>query len=655
MGIKDLWSKLLGDIKKKDAVPFSAFKGSIVGIDISVWLHRYCHSDTVALCMNSEPKYKPTELVTKFQINHRSLVDAGITPYYCFDGFRHPMKVVARKERDEKKNKAEEWLSAFYRDGLENRPIDDARRELAMRYLRDLTNPDELIVSCIIEWMEREKILYDCAPFEAEWQLVQLEKEGVVDAVMTTDGDAIILGAKVVLFDDDFSKSRWKVYRQEDILRGGSPISEYDVAKWPAIASMLGSDYHERIPFVGYASVMKVLPSLKDFEPETIASAMKEQYSSQWNKLPEDYDYTDSLSKSIALFKHAPVLDNENNMVPLNALEEEVSWGMCIGLGVASPAEVLPSNVREEDYSSARRFRGPTFISGRDLPTFETLFYTVDDNPNVPPETPLPRYARLDFEKVPICCLHSGVLQSFITARLGYGITGNREKLEKAVQDLDFLKKPILEPEKVPIQIGRWLVSEALEPTEGSDWTHDGYFRAIRECVETIIDSVVKQFYPRGNEHNRVRAMRLIEGGNVDFTTFEYRECKSRADGKRVLLFRSLCAPSMKTEVASANVGEDEGKEKGYILYLAFDSADGSLLPYPFSCCGCYDGRGCCSHQLAKLGVFRLIQHSPSQSCFEEAMPVSPYLLQNIPTLVESVAIVEFEKRSKAAKKRRLS
>jgi hypothetical protein len=61
MGIKDLWSQALGNIKKKDAVPFSTFKGRVVGIDVSIWLHKYCHTDTVALHLNSEPKYALTQ------------------------------------------------------------------------------------------------------------------------------------------------------------------------------------------------------------------------------------------------------------------------------------------------------------------------------------------------------------------------------------------------------------------------------------------------------------------------------------------------------------------------------------------------------------------------------------------------------------------
>jgi 5'-3' exonuclease len=179
----------------------------------------------VALHLNSEPKYAPTELLAKFQGNHRALVDEGITPYYCFDGFRHPMKKVARAERESKHNVAKQWLDDFYDDARNNRPIDDTRRESAMKYLRDITIPCPLVIGYIVEWMGRENIRFECAPFEAEWQLVQMESENIISAVMTTDGDAIILGAKTVLFDVDFKKKTWKVYRQHDLISGDSPLA----------------------------------------------------------------------------------------------------------------------------------------------------------------------------------------------------------------------------------------------------------------------------------------------------------------------------------------------------------------------------------------------------------------------------------------------
>jgi hypothetical protein len=64
--------------------------------------------------LNSESKYALTELLAIFQYNHHALVDDGIAPYYCFDGFHHPMKKVAWEEQENKYNVTKQWLHCFY-------------------------------------------------------------------------------------------------------------------------------------------------------------------------------------------------------------------------------------------------------------------------------------------------------------------------------------------------------------------------------------------------------------------------------------------------------------------------------------------------------------------------------------------------------------
>jgi hypothetical protein len=114
--------------------------------------------DTVVLCLNSEPKYAPTELLAIFQYNHHALVDDRIAPYYCSDGFCHPMKKVAWEEQENTYNITKQWLNCFYDDAHSDHAIDDARRESAMKYLRDITIPVPLVVSYIVEWMGCENI-----------------------------------------------------------------------------------------------------------------------------------------------------------------------------------------------------------------------------------------------------------------------------------------------------------------------------------------------------------------------------------------------------------------------------------------------------------------------------------------------------------------
>jgi hypothetical protein len=105
------------------------------------------------LRLNSEPKYAQMELLAIFQYNHHVLVDDGIAPYYCSDGFCDPMKKVAWEEQENKYNVAKQWPNCFYHDACNDCPIDDARRKSVMKYLRDITIPDLFSVILLNGWV----------------------------------------------------------------------------------------------------------------------------------------------------------------------------------------------------------------------------------------------------------------------------------------------------------------------------------------------------------------------------------------------------------------------------------------------------------------------------------------------------------------------
>jgi len=92
--------------------------------------------------------------------------------------------------------------------------------------------------------------------------------------------------------------------------------------------------------------------------------------------------------------------------------------------------------------------------------------------------------------------------------------------------------------------------------------------------------------------------------------------------------------PSMKSKVKSAN-DKVEQEDSGYTAYLAFGGQCKEMFGYPYSCCGCYDGRGLCSHLLALLLEFMLIQRSPSKEEYMLQKPPPASQLQNTPELCE--------------------
>ena len=128
-------------------------------------------------------------------------------------------------------------------------------------------------------------------------------------------------------------------------------------------------------------------------------------------------------------------------------------------------------------------------------------------------------------------------------------------------------------------------------------------------------------------------------------TSLYYQHCHSTKDTTEVFLFKSICIPSMKTKVVSADESNDT-EEDGYQLFMVFDASGGEVLPYPFTCCGCYDGRTFCSHLLAQLLAFWQIQRCNSWAAFVEIWPPLPTPTQGIPTLFENLVAPELESRN---------
>jgi len=424
MGTSDLWSEALGNINKQPSVPFTTAGGKIIGIDISVWLHKNIHTDLNAQCLLAHPPYPPTDLVTSIKCLHNNLVKAGVIPYYVFDGSRHPMKSVARQQRDKKLEKAREHIENFYSRGRNGEIIDEEHRIEALKYSRDLAVPTiEILGEIVLNWMKPAGINYCCAPFEAEHQLIQMEKDGRIQGIMTEDGDAIILGANKVYFKVDVLNSKWKIY-DAILSTRDTPLGSVEKIHWPAVGNILGSDYCKRVKGMGVKRCFeKLLPRLDTFTGNEIEQTIKSIFPRF--VVPENFVAT--FNKAVGLFKHCPVLDLHGNLLPLHPLPPDSSWLESIGF---DPISLLDKSI--VDFLAASKFDGPCFSNGRSLHKFNIPIYNAEENTMALGCT-LPRFARLNLDIVPIVCLQTNVLQCWITARLGYPYPGQRHEIERVI------------------------------------------------------------------------------------------------------------------------------------------------------------------------------------------------------------------------------
>ena len=105
---------------------------------------------------------------------------------------------------------------------------------------------------------------------------VCLEQMNIVDAVMSIDGDCIVLGATKLCFNVNFNSEMFQVYEKsiDTLDTQKNPLFQYESSKWPLIASLLGNDYIKRIPNVGFATIFnKVLPKMATWNAQDAMNA----------------------------------------------------------------------------------------------------------------------------------------------------------------------------------------------------------------------------------------------------------------------------------------------------------------------------------------------------------------------------------------------
>lgn len=162
------------------------FAGQTLGIDAYGWLHR----GTVA-CAIELAQGKPTRKHIEFALNRvRMLIHFGIKPYLIFDGDYLPSKSHTEKERSAKRKESK-------RVGLELLRM--GRVSQAHLELQKAVDVTPLMARELIEELKRLDVPYIVAPYEADSQMAYLEKQGIINGILSEDSDLLVFGAKCLL------------------------------------------------------------------------------------------------------------------------------------------------------------------------------------------------------------------------------------------------------------------------------------------------------------------------------------------------------------------------------------------------------------------------------------------------------------------------
>ncbi|KAL7910925.1 hypothetical protein GGI35DRAFT_446020 [Trichoderma velutinum] len=257
MGVSGLLP-LLKSIQKPTEL--KKFNGETLAVDGYGWLHRAAYS-----CAAELGQGKPTKRFIHAALNRvRMLKHFGVTPYMVFDGDFLPSKAATEasraKKREDKLKLANEYLKA----GKSSQAAQEFQKCI------DIT-PE--MASALIQQLRKMDIPYVVAPYEADAQLVYLERHGFVDGIISDDSDLLVFGAKRLLTKLDQYGNCIEINRRDFCACREISLTGWSDTEFRRMAIMSGCDYLNGLPGVGLKTAYRMLRKTKS--PERIVRMLQ--------------------------------------------------------------------------------------------------------------------------------------------------------------------------------------------------------------------------------------------------------------------------------------------------------------------------------------------------------------------------------------------
>ncbi|KAJ4163881.1 hypothetical protein LMH87_005585 [Akanthomyces muscarius] len=257
MGVSGLLP-LLKSIQKPTEL--KKFHGQTLGVDAYGWLHRAAFSCAVELGQG-----KPTtRYVTTAMHRVRMLLHFGVKPYMVFDGDYLPSKAATEDSRAKKREEKKKLANDLMKAGKPGQATQEFQKCV------DIT-PE--MASTLIQELKKMGIPYVVAPYEADSQLVYLEKQGLIDGILSDDSDLLVFGAKRLLTKLDQYGSCIEINRRDFGACREVSLTGWSDAEFRRMAIMSGCDYLNGLPGVGLKTAYRLMRKSKT--PERVVRMLQ--------------------------------------------------------------------------------------------------------------------------------------------------------------------------------------------------------------------------------------------------------------------------------------------------------------------------------------------------------------------------------------------
>lgn len=642
----------------------STFRGKRFAIDISINMNQVLVTSIDRLACTCNPPYKCPDLLQNIISQHNQYVREGIIPVYVFDGMP-PWVKNKEKERHQKVAAKSGAKYMELRDRAKANPHQMFTTEeltKAADACMKMKHPTALDHANILAWIKQEGIEVYGALFEADQQMVQLEKDGIVDGIISEDGDEVILGAKLLFVrkKHEHGKLKYKVFQRDEFLSLAKPYHS-KLAAYPELmpdaALLLGNDYMTRVGGNGEATVLgshintndQYIPCLNDGMLNALAAAEdRVEYINTLGKHGKEKLSTKQSKRYWECRKymlHAPVIrkckqSNEIFVVPLNDLPESNA-----AVDTYFREECKMGSLLDDKTIIRKIYQCEILPLGRKpLVQYNNPFC----NGLQRQYNPTAWFHELDFDADPIEIQPLLCLINWLRAR---GVNAHptrhtRLYLENCVRNCLRVDCPISDEPLKPLAGAFNGFDHIRLRSCGDEYdTWNGNYVLVAKKLQRITDPLLHSLLGIRADcpslQERVKC--LVESGNYGLQSIQCHNVESTIEGSEgapCILFCIDCLSSKKKVI--------------HQVYAVFEDKPGGKYLVDHSCCSSKKGSYFCLHLVGFLHMMSIMQQLvDDQEEFHNTYPTNPHLLHSQPLLIKFLHVPEKFKCEQSQRKRR--
>lgn len=301
----------------------------------------------------------------------RMLIHFGVTPYLIFDGDNLPSKAGTEKDRRERRKEGK-------RLGLELLKVGKVAQ--AQQELQKAVDVTSEMAREFIEELKTINVKYIVAPYEADSQMVYLERKGVIDGILSEDSDLLVFGAKCLITKLDKYGDCVEVNRNNFTACREISLVGWSDADFRRMAILSGCDYLPSIGGLGLKTAHRMLRQHK-----TVERLVKAAQFDGKKKVPAGY--MDDFEQAERTFLYQWVFcPSANCLVNLTPLPDDVDIADMPYLGEEVAAD-LAAGVAKGDLNP--RTKLPIVLANKPTPRSKVFGASRRTSTNV--QTPDPK------------------------------------------------------------------------------------------------------------------------------------------------------------------------------------------------------------------------------------------------------------------------